>query len=559
MKAQSRYLSLLVVILLLMTGGVGALADGTTLAVTVASKINYQGRLTDASGTPLSGSFSMQFLIYDDPTVGTLLWDSGIIAVNVDGGLFNVALSVDPTDFNGQALWLMIGVHGEWLFPRQELVQAPYALSLRPGAQIQGIPIDATDGWVLDVQMNGTYPLASAIRATTATGSAIYGNSNGYGLYGYSESGNAVVGRSIQKTAGVFSSDGGYGIRVSTSGIDTWDHAGYFSANMGYGIYATSTSNQAIRGEAGTISGLWQAVGTWGVVGIGANGGVFGSGGSSAGVSGHSTTSYGVYGESDSASENAARVWGYKGSGDGTAVRGLKYGGGGIAVYGTNWGNKGSGVAGKSTNWVGVWGESEHYNGVWGETSRTDHNYGFYTPDNLYSLNYHLSGAVMQVVQNGGRESLEPGDVVVFSGIASPLEEGGEPIIQVAKATAANSTAVAGVVYSQFNIGAVTGERLPEGQSSGASLAVTLDGPVAPGGYLLVVVQGPVQVKVSALSGIIKPGELLASAGQAGTASKAAQVQTEAGAMAIPGTVLGKALETLEAGQELIYIYVTLQ
>jgi hypothetical protein len=70
-----------------------------------------------------------------------------------------------------------------------------------------------------------------------------------------------------------------------------------------------------------------------------------------------------------------------------------------------------------SSSNYGVWGQSSEWRGVTGRTSRADNNYGFYTPDNLFSLNINLAGAVMQVMQNGGTEPLAPGDVVVFSGI----------------------------------------------------------------------------------------------------------------------------------------------
>ena len=78
-----------------------------------------------------------------------------------------------------------------------------------------------------------------------------------------------------------------------------------------------------------------------------------------------------------------------------------------------------------SDNNYGVWGQSDTYRGVTGRTSRVDNNYGLYTPDNLYSLNINLTGAIMHVVQNGGKEALEPGDVAVFSGLSAPMEPGG--------------------------------------------------------------------------------------------------------------------------------------
>ena len=82
---------------------------------------------------------------------------------------------------------------------------------------------------------------------------------------------------------------------------------------------------------------------------------------------------------------------------------------------------------------------------------------------------------------------------------------------------------------------------------------------VAPGDYLLVVVQGPAQVKASAIAGALQPGDLVATAGTGGQAAKAAMVSLGGIEIAVPGTVLGKALEPLKEGQGLIHIYVTLQ
>jgi len=88
---------------------------------------------------------------------------------------------------------------------------------------------------------------------------------------------------------------------------------------------------------------------------------------------------------------------------------------------------------------------------------------------------------------------------------------------------------------------------------------VTPEGPAEAGEYLLVVVRGPAQVKANAVSGALAPGDLVTSGGAAGVAAKAAMVELGGAEMAIPGTVLGKALEPLADGQGLIHIYVTLQ
>jgi len=234
-----------------------------------------------------------------------------------------------------------------------------------------------------------------------------------------------------------------------------------------------------------------------------------------------------------------------------TVLFNVENGGAGTAILGEC--EDGYGVYGSSASWYGVTGTSVSGRGVQGVTNRVDNNYGLYTADNIYSLNYHSAGAMMQVVQNAGKEALEPGDVAAFSGIGAPLEVDGPPVIQVVSANAANSTAIAGVVYSRYNIEALSADPEKVGDD------ITPDGAAAPGEYLLMVVQGPAQVKASALAGPLQAGDLLSSAAQAGYAAKAAQVSLDGVETAMPGTILGKVLEPLAEGEALIYIFVTLQ
>lgn len=475
-----------------LAGGVSSMDQPTVLAAgdtgphlvgeaTVADTISYQGQLTSPSGTPLTGTYTMRFQLYNVASGGVALWDSGAFPVDVDRGLFNVKLDVPADAFTGQALWLRINVHGQWLTPRQELLPAPYALSLRPGAEISGEPT-AWTGSVLRTHMEGSYPVASALKSTTATGYAVYGDSSGgYALRGYSDAGNALSASSNTKTAGVFHSNEGYGIRVNTNGTNHWDHAGYFTSNMGYGVYGVSSQNDGVRGE-GDIAGVrgrGDVIGTYG----------------------YSSANFGLYGGTSS----------------------------GFGVY--------------------------------GYTASGTNNYGLYTPDNLYANAYHLTGAMMQVAQNSSTEPLDAGDVVIFSGINTARKDM-PPIVQVSTTTSLNSTAVAGVVHSRYDLDAVRTMEMPSEQFEQQNAAlpdVTPPGSVAPGDYLLLVVHGPAQVKAEALDAGIQPGDLLATGTSGGHATKAVQYDVNGVATTAPGSVFGKALEPLEAGQNTIYAFVTLQ
>lgn len=502
--ARIKQLSIVVgsiVLLLLGIGAAGILpiraalsAESDTTAV-VSSGITYQGRLTNPDGEPLDGTYPMRFVVYNAATAGTALWDSGPIDVAVADGLFTLKLGVNRDDFDGQALWLSIEVDDQVLSPRQEILPVPYALSLRPGADIFAGALAASD--------------AAVAAYAPATGAAMYGAAaGGAGIYGASTAGYGVRGISTDSWGGYFSSTGGYGLRVETAGAAHYDHGAYITSAGGYGVYAQSAGNQGVRAEAGDVSGIAEPLGAVGVVGIGAN--------------------RGTYGASQS----------------------------GVGVYGSSAAN------------YGIWGQSTDYRGVTGRTSRSDSNYGLYTPDNLYAANATVAGSFMQVMQNGGTEPLAPGDVVVFSGVTPAATADGSPLAQVSAAGEANHTGVAGVVYSRFNLDAVNPDlEVPDGQAGDvinalAGMEVTPAGRAAPGEYVLVVVQGLAQVRAGAVeTGDIAPGDLLATGSTPGTAAKAATVSISGVETTTPGTVFAKALEPLDAAApaEMIYVYVTLQ
>ncbi|MFA6281748.1 MAG: hypothetical protein WCY05_04525 [Candidatus Omnitrophota bacterium] len=93
--------------------------------------INYQGRLTDSSGTPLNGSYEITFRIYDAETAGTLLWTEVQPGVVVDKGIFSILLgSVTSLNlaFDGP-YFLEIKVGTEVMTSRQKIATAAYAMT----------------------------------------------------------------------------------------------------------------------------------------------------------------------------------------------------------------------------------------------------------------------------------------------------------------------------------------------------------------------------------------------------------------------------------------------
>ena len=91
--------------------------------------INYQGMLTDDSGTPLNGSYTIAFKIYNAESGGTQRWEETQTGVSVTNGLFNVILgSVTPINLDfSEDYWLDITVDGEALPSRLKFTSVGYA------------------------------------------------------------------------------------------------------------------------------------------------------------------------------------------------------------------------------------------------------------------------------------------------------------------------------------------------------------------------------------------------------------------------------------------------
>ncbi len=226
-------------------------AEGVTVAASaVTSSINYQGRLTDSADEPLSGSYTMTFRLYEVASGGSALATDSH-AVDVNDGLFNTEIDFDPEYFDGRGLWLgvTVGIDSE-MSPRQELRPVPYALSLKPGANIVGASSIA-------LQAESTHTSGSGIRgdatATSGTNYGVVGESkspDGYGGYFYNnEGGTGVYGKGTP--GGYFTTDqGGTSPADRTAGVNVTTNYGYSDAirayvtgSSSYGVSAHTTDS----------------------------------------------------------------------------------------------------------------------------------------------------------------------------------------------------------------------------------------------------------------------------------------------------------------------------
>ncbi len=184
-------------------------------------QFTYQGRLTDASGKPLSGQYTFVYTLYNDETAGTAIYTETETNVTVADGLFNsvigpsnIAGSLSPEDL-AQPLWLEVqvgnGTITETLTPRQKLYGAPYAMSLMPGAVVSqtlsadlGLPVSG----MLNVQNRETSNPVPALYVYGDKGIVL--NSNVTGEDGTGQTGTLYGPTGSNDDLSLYSEDGVY-------------------------------------------------------------------------------------------------------------------------------------------------------------------------------------------------------------------------------------------------------------------------------------------------------------------------------------------------------------
>jgi len=211
--------------------------------------------LTKAGGL-VSGRCDFRFKLWTAPSGGQ---QAGVTVEKTNVALNNSNFTVNldfgegvfgkPATFSGSARWLSVGVRcpagsGGYasLGGRMALNPAPYALSLRPGATIEGSP---ASGSVLTGEYTGS-GASSALRGfnVSSVGTGVYGwaratSGTNYGVYGRTNSvaGYGVYGEAHHASGGI----GVYGFSATGHGVH-----GKANAPDGYAIY--SEGNTHIEG-----------------------------------------------------------------------------------------------------------------------------------------------------------------------------------------------------------------------------------------------------------------------------------------------------------------------
>ncbi len=155
----------------------GSLAAIPAAAQVFPAYLNYQGKLGDPSGNPLTGTYSFEFKLYSQSSGGALLFDdanyTGGNAVSVANGIYSVQIGsltaggIPVSAFFSPEVWLEIHVNAgtsltgaETLSPRERLAASPFAFVASNAAQL-GTGL-ATAAFISGGNLQVTYGLNAA-------------------------------------------------------------------------------------------------------------------------------------------------------------------------------------------------------------------------------------------------------------------------------------------------------------------------------------------------------------------------------------------------------------
>jgi hypothetical protein len=176
----------------------------------------------------------------------------------------------------------------------------------------------------------------------------------------------------------------------------------------------------------------------------------------------------------------------------------------------------------------GVYAYSQKFDGIYTQTGRTDNKWGLWTPNYIYAKGTQYPATdvaeYMPVVENA-----TPGTVLIIG------DDG-----RLAPATTAYDTRVAGIISTD----------------PGIFLGTKGDGNP---GEALIAIAGRVPCKVDATHAPIHAGVLLTTSSNPGYAMKAEPTMINGRGFYPDGTILGKAMGSLESGTGTIEVLVTLQ
>jgi len=127
----------------------------SALLAGVPNLINYQGYLTDTDGDPLSGEYSVAFMIYDQEESGSLLWSENQDLMLSDGRFNTILGSVNSfpaTLFHSENCFLTVKIGSDpEMTPRKQITSVAYAFRSENSDSLNG---HSSDDFVKSGQAN---------------------------------------------------------------------------------------------------------------------------------------------------------------------------------------------------------------------------------------------------------------------------------------------------------------------------------------------------------------------------------------------------------------------
>lgn len=221
------------------------------LSAEVPTLMNYQGRLTDDSGNPLDGTYSITFMLYDDSTGGASFWNETHSAVEVSEGMFSVVLG-ETSDlhvwkFHDPDCWMSIKVGTDVaITPRTRITAVPYSLITGSIHGAEGGPINGHVDILGNLVVVGTFSLGYGNRANGYA--AIVGGANDTINADYS----AILGGHENVVTGNYS--------VISGGLNNLADNLYTTVSGGKDNEAAERAATVCGGESNSANGQYSAV-----------------------------------------------------------------------------------------------------------------------------------------------------------------------------------------------------------------------------------------------------------------------------------------------------------
>ena len=494
------------------------------MAAPVTQSITYQGMLTNAAGTPLMGTYTVTFKLYEVSSGGSAL-ATDTHSVQASKGVFTTQITAASSFFDGRALWLGITVGADAeMTPRQEIQPVPFSLSMRPGAKIVG----SFPGFILDVINNGG-SFSPALHAKTM-------NTNSPGLIAETTgtfSPALMANTTNTSSSGVYSiTTGTFSPAVNGNTTNTNSPGVYLittgAFSPGVAAKTMNTNSPGVQTETTGTFSPGVAAKTMNTNSSGIQTETTGAFSPAVNANTTNTNSPGVYLITTGAFSPgvAAKTMNTNSPGVQTETTGSNSPG--VVAFAN--GPFSNGVVGHAygINGSGVVAISEQSSAIWAQTNRSDNKYGLQTPNLIRALGYETGAS----------------DIAEYMPITGDVTSGTVLVIgadgKLQTSTTAYDTRVAGIVSTAPGISLGARERGNPGEA-------------------LIAVAGRVPCKVDASNGPIHPGDVLTTSDNPGYAMKAIPVDIGGVEIYKPSTVLGKAMGSLENGTGTIEVLVTLQ